>query len=416
MVKKKLGRIPKKPGVYFFKDRAGKIIYIGKAAVLRARVGQYFRKASDESPKTGRLRNEIADVGWKVCGSELDALIEEARLIKRHLPRFNIIFRDDKNYAYACISNEKPYPRIFKTHQPQQQMRCIGPFTGVGALKEVLRMLRAIYPFCTLRPSHYKRPCFDTHLGRCTGVCADPSKTAETKRNIYTIAHILSGKRQSILTKLKVAMKKASQREDFKKASEFKRQIEKLDDVFSHHFLLMREEEKRREAFSQEWPEVERVLKKLLRTARPIRKVEGYDISNISGKYAVGSMVVFENGTADKNQYRKFKIRYSGEEPNDPKMMAEVLTRRLKHPEWPLPDLMLLDGGRGQLSVVGRVLSKNQFVIALAKEKEEIYVPHAFHPISAASLGKPFLFFVQRVRDEAHRFAVTYHRKLRGRM
>lgn len=435
-IKTKLARLPKKPGVYFFKNASGAVIYIGKAVILRTRVRQYFLKTSDTSPKTEALRAAIRDVRWQECESEVDALIEEAKLIKKYKPRFNVIFRDDKQYAYACVTDEKPYPRLFITHQPRKvkmvnvaYQKCVGPFTDSSALRATVRLLRSIYPYCISRPGTLKRApleaararsaplprtgraCFDYHIGRCTGVCADPTKQTETKRNITMIVNILSGKRRTILARLKRSMKVAAKAEHFLKADEYKRQIEKLESVFSHSLWLEPERIKR----PDEWPEVESALKSFLGTQKPIRRVECYDISNISGTNAVGSMVVFENGKPNKSQYRKFRIKYSGETPNDPKMMAEVLSRRLNHPEWPKPDLIILDGGKGQLSMVGEVLPKSQLVCALAKEQEELYLPDTSLPTRAESLGRPVLFFVQRIRDEAHRFAVLYHRKLRGK-
>ncbi len=424
LLKKKLKITPKKPGVYFFKDKNGKIIYIGKAAVLRARVRQYFTAAKDKSPKIGALRALIRDIGWKVCDSEIDALIEEARLIKKHRPRFNVIFRDDKNYAYACATNEKPYPRIFITHQPKgipysllptRYSLCIGPFTDAFALRHTVRMLRAAYPYCAARPLSLKRACFDYHLGRCTGACANPKMYAQTKKNISTVLRILSGARKGILGRLTKAMKEAAREEAFVKADAYKQRIQHLEKVFAHRFLFVRPnlDVSRPSWELQQWQAVHRVLQKLFGTAREIRRVEGYDISNISGKFAVGSMVVCESGLPAKSQYRKFRIQYSGNMPNDPKMMAEIVSRRLTHQEWPAPDVILLDGGKGQLSAVAPILPQGQLVMALTKENEEIYLPRKSRPVRAETLGKPFLFFVQRLRDEAHRFAVTYHRKLR---
>ncbi|MBI3685217.1 GIY-YIG nuclease family protein [Candidatus Azambacteria bacterium] len=418
-LKAKLKAVPQKPGVYFFKDKADTIIYIGKALVLRARVRQYFTKIKGESPKTEALRTAIRAIGWKVCGSEIDALIEEAKLIKKHHPRFNVIFRDDKNYAYACATNEKPYPRIFITHQPTKiptrYSLCVGPFTDAFALRYTVRMLRAAYPYCAARPLSLKRACFDYHLGRCTGACADPKMYVRTEKNISAILHILSGARKGILGRLEKAMKKSARKEEFTKANEYKHRIEYLKKVFAHGPSLDRVW-RHEKTNSSEWPLVQEALQKLLGAARDIHRVEGYDISNISGKFAVGSMVVCENGFPAKSQYRKFRIQYSGDMPNDPKMMAEVISRRLRHAEWPAPDVILLDGGKGQLGAVMRVLPKTQLVMALAKENEEIYFAKKSRPVRAETLGKPFLFFVQRLRDEAHRFAITYHRKLRGRI
>lgn len=421
-LKNKLKKVPQKPGVYFFKDKAERIIYIGKAINMRNRVAQHFSVNRDESPKAAALRKEIRNMGWKMCESGIDSLIEEARLIKKYAPRFNIIFRDDKNYAYACITAEKPYPRMFVVHQPEKTIKgaplyqkSIGPFTSVFALKQTLRLLRGVYPYCLARPNSLRRPCLDYHLGRCLGACVDRKVHARTKRNIHIIIQILSGERKGIMRKLRGAMKAAAHAQEFVKAEEYKQHIERLEDVFAHAPSLEQPWRPVREKNPAEWLSVERVLRALTRAARTIHRVEGYDISNISGKFAVGSMVVFMNGYPDKKQYRKFKIKYSGDTPNDPKMMAEVLSRRFTHQEWPMPDLILLDGGKGQLGAAGRVIPQRQLICALAKENEDIYLPRSSHPIRASSLGTPFLFFVQRIRDEAHRFAVSYHKKLRSK-
>lgn len=413
---KKLASLPKNPGVYFFRDARGSVIYVGKAVVLRNRVRQYFTKRTDEHPKIAALRDEIADIAWIECASEIDALIEEARYIKKNRPKYNVILRDDKNYFFVCITAEKEYPRLFITHQPDNQksgIACaevLGPFTDGTALKETLKMLRNIYPYCTSRPS--KRPCFHYHLGRCTGACAYPAARAQTRRNIRAIAHILSGKRQTLLKKMERNMKDAAKREQFVKAEEIKKRIERLRTIFEHTTTIARFSEIRMPRVEQ-WDEVRRTLETFLKTTHAITRVECYDISNIGGKYAVGSMAVFENGAPNKNEYRKFKIKYSGSEPNDPKMIAEVLSRRIRHAEWKTPDLIIVDGGVTQLAAARSALPETQSVISLAKQREEIYTPRSPLPTPAQTLGDATLFFLQSIRDEAHRFAIGYHKLLR---
>lgn len=414
----KLKTLPKVPGVYFFRNARGSVIYVGKAVILRNRVRQYFTKRADEHPKIAALREEVTDIAWIECASEVDALIEEARYIKKHRPKYNIILRDDKNYFFVCITAEKEYPRIFITHQPGNQkngITCkevIGPFTDGTALKETLKMLRNIYPYCTSRPA--KRPCFHYHLGRCTGACAYPAARAQTRKNIRAIINILSGKRQTLLKKMERDMKAAAAHEQFTKADEIKKRIERLHAVFAHTTAIARFSEIRMPR-AEQWDEVRRTLEEFLKKQHPIARVECYDISNISGKYAVGSMAVFENGVPAKSEYRKFKIKYSGSEPNDPKMIAEVLARRIRHTEWKTPDLIIVDGGATQLAAARAVLPETQSVISLAKQREEIYTPHSPLPTPAQMLGDATLFFLQSIRDEAHRFAVTYHRKVRSK-
>ena len=420
-IARQLEKLPSSPGIYFFKNKKDEVIYVGKASVLKNRVRQYFARAAERSPKLAALHKEIAHIEWKVCASAIDALIEEARYIKAYRPRYNVVFRDDKSYLYVCITAEKEYPRIFITHQPerdkkltllQRGLKVIGPFTDGTALKETLRHLRRIYPYCATRPS--QKPCFDYHLGKCPGACAYPAARAQTKKNIQMIARILSGKRQQIIKKLEKDMKNAALEERFQDADDIKHKIISLRTIFAHRQALERFA-LRTESDSAEWETIQASLQKFLATSRLIRRVEGYDISNIGGKHAVGSMVVFENGAPSKNEYRKFKIKYSGSEPNDPKMMQEIFSRRLTHKEWQKPDLIIIDGGKGQLSAARAVLPANQLMLAIAKREEEIYTPSSMLPTPSSRLGNECALFIQRVRDEAHRFAVSYHRKVRSK-
>ena len=420
-IARQLQKLPATPGVYFFKNKKDEVIYVGKASVLKNRVRQYFARAAERSPKLAALHKEIAHIEWKVCVSAIDALIEEAHYIKAYRPKFNVVFRDDKSYHYACITAEKEYPRIFITHQPerdkkltllQRDLKVIGPFTDGTALKQTLRNMRRIYPYCTARPS--QKPCFDYHLGKCLGACAYPSARAQTKKNIQAIACILSGKRQQIMRKLEKDMKHAALKERFQDAEDIKHKIIYLQKIFAHRPALERFA-LRTESDSAEWEKIQGSLQKFLATSRLISRVEGYDISNIGGKHAVGSMVVFKNGAPNKNEYRRFKIRYSGDEPNDPKMMHEIMSRRMKHAEWQKPDLIIIDGGKGQLSAVQKILPKDQCVLAIAKREEEIYTPSSTLPIPSSRLGNECALFIQRVRDEAHRFAVSYHRNVRSK-
>lgn len=409
--------LPRSPGVYLFRDAKNRVIYVGKANILPERVKQYFTRQAGAHPKISALRKEIAHIGHQLCESEVDALITEARFIKKYNPKFNVILRDDKNYFFVGITRE-PFPRIFITHQPdsaKQDIACdfIGPFTDGFAVKETLKHLRNIYPYrhCRTLP---KKPCLQYHLGRCLAPCVKPETKTRVRGNIKSITDILQGKKQAILKKLETQMKQAARKEHFKKAAELKKQVEGIRNIFSHSRFLERFKEIRRGAYA--WESIEEKLRTFLKTKSRLSRVECYDISNISGKYAVGSMVVFENGMPAKSQYRKFKIKYSGSEPNDPKMMAEVLSRRIKHLEWPTPDLVIVDGGITQLSAAQSVLPATQLVMGLAKKQEELCVPRRLAPTHADELGKDVLHFVQNIRDEAHRFAITYHRKLRSKL
>lgn len=444
-IARQLQRIPKAPGVYFFKNTKGEVIYVGKASILANRVRQYFARGAEQFPKTAALQKEIAHIEWTVCESAIDALIEEARCIKAYRPKFNVVFRDDKNYFFVCITAEKEYPRIIISHQPekdrklvalQRGMKIIGPFTDGASLKQTLRHLRRVYPYCASKPS--KKPCFEYHLKKCLGACAYLEARVQTKKNVRAIAQILQGKRQNIMKKLEKSMTRAAAEERFHDAEALKQEIIHLQKIFAHRPALERFA-LRTEPAAAEWEKIQRSLQKFLATSHPITRMEGYDISNINGKYAVGSMVVFENGVPNKNEYRKFKIKYSADEPNpvvkprsspkakkhevprfyywanDPKMMQEILERRMTHAEWNTPDLIIIDGGKGQLSAARKALPADQLVLAIAKREEEIYTPMSPHPLPSSRLGNECALFIQRVRDEAHRFAVSYHKKVRSK-
>ncbi len=413
----KIKNIPKSPGVYFFKDKNGKIIYIGKANSLKNRVSQYFKKGAKHPLKTQKLVENIFDIDFLRCESEIDALIEEAKQIKKHNPKYNVLLRDDKNYFFVGITKEN-YPRVFITHQPNDKnTEYIGPFTEGFALKETLKVLRKSFPFrhCKTLP---KKACLQYHLGRCLAPCIKPSTKTKVKQNINYIKKILKGERQALAEKLKRQMKKYAKEEKFEKANEVKKQLQSIQKIFEHRFFL--EDFKKIKKEKINWESIEKFIQKFLKTKKKISKVEAYDISNISGKYAVGSMVVFKDGLPDKSQYRKFKIKYQEQEPNDPKMMQEVLLRRFKKKEWEKPDLIILDGGITQLNAVLKIAPKNQLIVSLAKKHEEIYVPSDEKKgkasiYSAKNFPEDVKFFFQHIRDEAHRFAITFHRQIRNK-
>ena len=409
-LRQKLNKLPKSPGIYFFKNNKKEIIYVGKATRLKERVRQYF-STREPGERVAALKEEIADISWQKCQSEIDALIEEAKNIKKYRPKFNVLLRDDKNYFFVAITKET-FPRIFITHQPAKIFKAdfIGPFTEGKSLKQVLKILRKIYPYCACK-THAKRPCLQYHLGLCLGPSIHPERKKAIRQNISAIKQILNGKRQTLLKKMKSQMMESAKKENFIKAEELKNKIKSLENIFAHRLFLGVDSSQQTQA--QRWDKAKSSLQIFLKSEKEIHRVEGYDISNIGGQYAVGSMVVFENGEPNKSQYRKFKIKYSGTEPNDPKMMAEILTRRVKHTEWPAPDLIIVDGGITQLNAARSVLPKSQPVISLAKKEEEIYAPNR-PPIHAAQLGNETKLFLQHLRDEAHRFAIAYHRKLRS--
>ncbi|TSC68485.1 MAG: hypothetical protein G01um101466_440 [Parcubacteria group bacterium Gr01-1014_66] len=413
--------IPSTPGVYIF-SRHKKPLYIGKAAYLKKRLASYFAKNANQ--KAQLLCKEADALTWTEATSEIEALITEALLIKKHLPKYNILMRDDKSYFYVGITRDR-FPRIFTVHQLKtaeikSYARMIGPFTSGRILREVLWCLRGIFPYCTcLRP--HPRLCTNAHIGRCLGYCCvkntpiSADQETQCQTNVTRIEAILMGRKTKIAKDLIRAMKNAAREERFEHAVQLRDTLEGLERIFHHH--ATRQILPRRMTPSLQWPSLEPKIRLLIGRAEPITRVEGYDISNISGAYATGSLVVFHRGKPDKSSYRMFRIK-TIRASNDVAMHQEVMRRRLSHTEWPLPELMIIDGGKPQLHAVARILATHAHtrsitLTALAKREEELYISGFATPAKLQTLPREILFFFQRVRDESHRFAKKYHHKLR---
>ena len=422
-------KIPALPGVYFFKDSRGKIMYIGKAANLRSRIGSYFNKSASLNADKSAMLEKAAEIDWQICDSEIEALVLEARLIKRHRPKYNVLMKDDKNYFFVGITKEE-WPRVFITHQPfaraQNSLpahhklltKYVGPFTDGGALKMTLKLLRKNFPYRTCK-NPVSKPCFYHHLSLCPAHSSDKNAGKKYLSDLKNLIAVLKGEKKSVLVNLKKRMKNFAAREEFEKAADLRNQLLSLENIFSHRRVVLGAENFAAENKEQKTEKLEKELKQLFNAN--IERIECYDISNISGQNAVGSMVIFsaKNGNfkPKKGDYRKFKIKTVAR-IDDPAMMAEILERRLKHPEWPLPQLIILDGGKGQLSAGLKILKKLKLsipVCALAKKEEELYLPERKNPLPLKSLSSELAFLFQRIRDEAHRFAVSYHRALRSR-
>jgi len=418
---------PHAPGVYIF--RTGKTpVYVGKAADIRKRLSSYFRK--NVSAKTWRMVQEATSLDWIETESEIEALIKEAEMIKHYHPKFNILMRDDKNYFYVAITRET-FPRIFLTHQLQQDrigriklkkgqgVDYIGPFTSGPALKEVLALLRRAFPFCTCTQLH-KRPCLNAQIGRCLGFCCLPDAQGsasggqkEYGANIKSIIGIVTGKKKKLLMQLKRRMQDAAEKQDFELAAKVRNQMLSIENIFAHRPTTHKKPVHKR--IVADWQKIERTIQALLGTTSPISRVEGYDISNVSGTAATGSMVVFINGVPEKSEYRKFRIK-TIDQPNDVAMHREVMARRLGHKDWPHPDLLVIDGGKPQLNAVQKELRPGNTDIrltALAKREEELFIENRDTPQRLDALPPEVKFFFQNVRDESHRFAKKYHHKLR---
>ncbi len=421
---------PGSAGVYIF-SRGGRPLYIGKALNLKKRLASYFRKNVPD--KIRRLRNEATRLAWIELSSDIEALITEAELIKRHHPPYNYLLKDDKNYFYVGFTTEA-FPRVFLTHQPMAVQKpkigsrnytskpktdYTGPFTDGNAIKTTLRLLRKAFPYCTCAALH-ARPCLNAEIGRCLGFCClkNRAASAEEKKqyaeNIKNISAVLSGGRKEILRVLKRAIRRAAAAAEFEAAARLRDQMFGVENVFRHRPILASRAPRgaRRRA---DWQKIELTLRMIFGTDRSFARIEGYDISNISGTEATGSMVVFVNGVPARQEYRQFKIN-SVRGPNDVAMHREVLRRRLAHPEWPLPALVLIDGGRPQLGAALEALGARYrgaiIPAALAKREEELYLPGK-PPLRLASLPRHTEHLFRHIRDESHRFAKRYHHKRR---
>lgn len=543
----KLDHLPNNPGVYLFKDAHGEIIYIGKAAVLADRVRSYFQKGSDHTPKTALLVSQVADLETMVTRSELEALILESNLVKRHRPRFNVVLRDDKQYPYVRLPIKDDFPRLSIVRRVQKDGALYyGPYTPANALRETLKLIKHVFPLatCTIDiDGKAERACIEFEIKRCMAPCTGNQTKEEYHQIVRQVRQFLEGRDRELLDDLRARMDAAAEREEFEEAARLRdrlfkveRMLEKqritqtsatdqdviglarqgaavdLQILFVRGGLLIGrkdffwpqsadtpDEELVRSAIEQvynqdgqppkevlvpvaledtpvieQWlsekrgqavrvlspergakhqlvllaeenaaaavaahlrdEELDRQagedLKRLLRLDKAPRRIEGFDISNTMGDQSVASMVVWEDGQMKKADYRRFKIRtVTG--ANDFASMKEVVARRYgdTHGEYDRtmeglarPDLVLIDGGLGQLAAAMEGLREagqpGLPVLGLAKargdKEERIFLAGRKNPIVLAPTS-PATHLLQRIRDEAHRFAIAFHRKLRGK-
>lgn len=402
-LKTKIEALPLASGVYLMKNKAGQIIYVGKAVDLRKRVSSYFRSSSQDA-KTEKLVCDIADLDYLETLSEAEALILEASLIKKYHPKYNIDLKDDKSYPFIVINDEK-FPRIF-LNRPRMRVKgydYFGPYVDAKLVREALTIIRKIFPFRTCDPFP-KKECLDFHIGLCEAPCIGKISVEDYHRNIRNVRLILEGKKDELYRNLRKDMEYFSAQKNFEKAAKLRDQIRAIGALYSGTQDLN---------YFKEAEQLQRVLN----LTRLPERIEAFDISTIYGEHSVGSMVSFFSGKQDKNNYRRFKIKtVSG--INDVEMIAEVVRRRytrLKAEGKSFPDLILIDGGKGQLSSAVDELKKLDIqipVVSLAKQEEEIFVPHKKNPLKLPRESLA-LRLLQRLRDEAHRFAITYHKTLR---
>ena len=449
----KLQKLPQRPGVYFFRNTEGEIIYIGKATNLKNRVSSYFMNG----PKTNRpieaMIHEVVDIAVEQTDSVMEALILESNLIKKYQPKYNVLEKDDKSFAYFVITKEE-FPRVVilrKTDLDRAAGKRIGafdaklparikdmevdttygPYLSKRQMEIVLKIVRRIFPFHALKQKSEKG-CLDFQLGKCPGPHAGAISQQEYKKNIRGIRMILEGKKKGLIKALEKEMAAAAKKEEFEKAAELRNKIYALEHI-RDIALISREYDNLEFPISNFESNQNNKISKIetleiqskLKIQNSKFRIEAYDISNISGQHAVGSMVVFENGKPSKSQYRKFKIK-TIEGSNDVAMMREVLLRRFGN-DWPMPDLILLDGGQGHANMMSELVMRlglDVLVVAVAKGQTRKNLNFQF-PISnkfpMTQFPKGLQNFlndknlVKQIMDEAHRFAITYHRKVRGK-
>lgn len=537
ILQSKLDHLPEQPGVYLFKNAKGEILYIGKAAVLANRVRSYFQKSGDPSPKTALLVQHVADLETIVTRSELEALILESNLIKRHRPRFNVVLRDDKQYPYLRLPVKEDFPRFSIARRVQKDGALYyGPYTPAGALRETLKIIKRSFPLatCTIDiDGKAERACIEFEIKRCMAPCIGNQTREEYHRIVDQVRQFLEGRDRELLDDMRAQMEAAASREDFEEAARLRdrlfsiqRTLEKQritqtaavdQDVMglarrgtavdvqilfvrgglligrkdyywptgaetpdedlvlstieqfynkdgqppkellvpcaltdaplletwlsdkrgdtvrvvapergTKHQLVKLAEENAEAALVEHLrdEETDRLaaaeLKRLLKLDVLPTRIEGFDISNILGQQSVGSMVVWDGGEMKKADYRKFRIK-TVEGANDFASIQEVVVRRYGETgDLPLPHLVLIDGGLGQLAAAMEGLRKvgrtDLPIVGLAKargdKEERVFLPGRKNPISLHPTS-PATHLVQRIRDEAHRFAVKYHRTLR---
>ena len=470
-LKEKLKLLPKTPGVYFHKNVAGEIIYVGKAAVLNNRVRQYFQKSRTRDAKTEALVAEIADTDWMEVESELEALFLEAEMVRRYMPRYNILLRDDKSLSYIRIDYDSDYPTVTITRRPLDDgAKYFGPYFNSLSVRQALKYLRRVFPFATSKSVGQKRANLHYHLGLDPGLEEGRTSINEYRSNLRGLISYIEGHKDNLIKSLERDMTKQAKNAQFEEAAKTRNRLYALKNlnkqvVFSDkEFMDISKDHALNE------------LVDLLELDKFPRRIEGYDISHMSGTDVVASMVVFTNGVSDKDEYRKFKTRI--DHNNDFYNMNETIARRLtvqgralqslqgqtlqsalgksSHKSknaWKLklPDLVLIDGGKGQLEAaikardiagqsdlkfIGLAKREEQIVIQKPKLKGQVEHPGSNVTVNQTTLKKlngyvtetedfilinlshrtNLIKLLQRIRDESHRFAVSYHSTLkRGR-
>ncbi|MBI3631947.1 MAG: GIY-YIG nuclease family protein [Candidatus Vogelbacteria bacterium] len=400
-------KLPDTPGVYFFK-KGVEILYIGKATSLRDRVRSYFK--ADVINSRGTLIVQMVGVAtslmFRATDSVLEAVILEAELIKRYQPKYNIRDKDNRSFNFVVITKEE-YPRVLIERgralangtREIRIKKIFGPFPSGSELREALRITRKIFPFRDKCAPNSGKACFNRQIGLCPGVCSSETSVADYRREIRNIELLFSGKKKKIITDLKKEMSEYALLQKFEFANQIKRQIFALEHI-GDISLIKRE----------------MIMNSLLKEGEKdkIFRIEAYDVAHHAGSSNVGVMVVVENSQPSRSEYKKFKIR--GNYPaDDIRSLREVLDRRLNHPEWRFPDLLVVDGGKLQIAVAQEVLDRDKLSIpVLGVVKNDRHAPERV--LGDPNIVKKFESFILLANSEAHRFAITYHRKLQSKI
>jgi excinuclease ABC subunit C len=396
---KQVKKFPDSPGVYFFKDSKGVILYIGKATSLRDRVRSYFSSdiLTTRGPIIVQMIEKAEKVNFKKTDSVLEALILEAELVKKYKPKHNTDLKDDKSWNYVVITKED-FPKVLlvreRVLEPEKYAHYFGPFTSGSQLKEAMKIVRKIFPFrdtCTLN----SKRCFNAQIGLCPGVCDGTVSKKEYAKTIKNIVTFFQSKKKSLVKKLEREMKSLAKAEEFEKAGKLKKTIFALGHIRDISLL-------KRENFLEVQPLEVGPLGSM--------RIECYDIAHLSGMNTVGAMVVIIDGEAVKGEYRKFKIKGVG--VNDTAHLSEMLERRLTHHEWRYPNLIAVDGGRAQINSVAKILEKYGIqipVVGVVKDEHH----RAKMIIGNQTIVRTYEKEILLADSEAHRFAIGYHKKLR---
>jgi excinuclease ABC subunit C len=429
-IREKIRAFPAGPGLYLMKDARDRVLYIGKAANLRSRAGSYFQPSANLAASRGpwivEMIEKVVSVEYLETASEVEAILQEARLVKDIHPPYNTDLKDAKTFPYVEITTRQEFPGVYITRNPQDvRSRLFGPFTSVHELRAAFVLLQKIFRFRTCKldirvkdeKRRFFRPCILYNIKQCTAPCADKISKADYKKSIASLVQFFQSKRTAVLNDFKKQMEAAATNLDFETAAMYRDRIRLIENLDKRGIADVHIQP---ESFQTDPAEALEKLQVILECPQPIRIIEGFDIAHLAGESTVGSMVQFIDGKPFKDGYRKFKIK-TVVGVDDYACLQEVLKRRYRRAaggEELWPDLVLIDGGLGQLNAAKEVFEQMNVpipnLLSLAKREEEIFINGRPKPLKLPATS-PVRKLMQYVRDEAHRFAQHYHHLLRSK-